>query len=248
MEKANSNNIAYGYMRLSKKSKNVKDGKPLTTDEELARQKQLLVSYGVPESNILSDGIVSGMKESRPVLNQILGWNEYQEQGSCLSKGTTLVVCEYSRLSRDFDMLKKITDRLLQLEVNLIVLDFPMLCENLSTGDNITTKLINTVVRDVLIYVAAQEREYISNRTKQALALKREQGCILGRPKIKVSQELLDKVYNLYYTKREINSQDAMKMLGMKRSTFFNIMKSEKERRFKELVSKETARQPVVTK
>lgn len=227
-----TNSLIYGYMRLSKKSKNRNsNGQPLSLDEELARQKYLLINAGVIEQNILNEGIASGMDNNRPILNQILGQGNYEGQGSILPKGSKLVVCEYSRLSRDFDSLKQITDRLLQLEIDLIVLDFPLLNQSLK-GDNITTKLINTVIRDVLIYVSAQEREYISMRTKQALALKREQGYILGRPKLDISQDLIDKVFQLYQIEHKINSQEAIRMLGCKRSKFFQVMQSERAKRF----------------
>lgn len=249
MNEVNANNsLLYGYMRLSKKSKNRKnksnteEALTINTDdelaEELARQKRLILNAGVPEANILNEGIVSGLRtNNRPLLNQILGWGNYEGQPSILPKGSTLVVCEYSRLSRDFDTLGQITSRLLQLDIKLIVLDFAganNFINNQSGIDDITVKAMNAIARDMLIYIAAKERDYISERTKQALALKKEQGYTLGRPKTKtkIDPELLDKVFQLYEMEHKINSKEAIKMLGTKRATFFNIMKEERKIRF----------------
>ena len=89
-----------------------------------------------------------------------------------LKKGDTLIVTELSRLSRTLTDIMSIVGELLKKEVRLY-----------STKDQYFFD--DTINSKVLCFafglVAEIERNLISMRTREALALRREQGVVLGR-------------------------------------------------------------------
>lgn len=89
-----------------------------------------------------------------------------------LKKGDILVVSELSRLSRTLLDIMMIVRTLLEKGVDLYSSK-----ENCCLGDNINSK----VILFAFGLAAEIERDLISQRTKEALASKKEQGVILGR-------------------------------------------------------------------
>ena len=103
-------------------------------------------------------------------------------------KGDVLIVSEISRLSRKLFTLFSIIKLLLEKEVNIY-----------SVKDNYT--LDASIQSKILAFAfglsAELERSLIASRTREALAHKKEQGVILGRPKgRKSSVHKLDKYKN----------------------------------------------------
>ncbi len=103
-----------------------------------------------------------------------------------LKRGDTLIVTELSRLSRSLTDIMSIVGELLRKEVRLY-----------STKDRYAFD--DTINSKVLCFafglVAEIERNLISLRTREALALRRERGVVLGRRKgsLKKMQVLIDK-------------------------------------------------------
>ncbi len=91
-----------------------------------------------------------------------------------MKKGDTLIVTELSHLSRTLTDIMAIVGELLKKEVRLY-----------STKDHYTFD--DTINSKVLCFafglVAEIERNLISMRTREALALRRERGVVLGRRK-----------------------------------------------------------------
>ena len=102
-----------------------------------------------------------------------------------MKKGDTLIVTELSRLSRTLTDIMAIVGELLKKEVHLY-----------STKDRYAFD--DTINSKVLCFafglVAEIERNLISMRTREALALRREQGGVLGRRKGSYTklQQLID--------------------------------------------------------
>jgi DNA invertase Pin-like site-specific DNA recombinase len=97
---------------------------------------------------------------------------------SKLKKGDVLIVSELSRLSRSIREIHNILHILMERKINLHVIK-----QNIVTnGENdMTTKILVTV----LSMVSEMERELISQRTKNGLALVKKRGKKLGNPNIK---------------------------------------------------------------
>lgn len=228
----NDNNI-YGYMRLSKRnlSKVDNNGNVISDEEQLQRQRMELINAGVPSNHIFDEGIVSGVAQNRVILNKMIGLREYANSQPLLPTGSTLIVTELSRLSRDYNELQIILSRINALNVRLILLDFPML-NNQINNDDTTSKFLNQMMISLLSYLADMERQKLIERTKSGIENAKKNGKKLGRP-IRVSnREEISRVYDLYYTQNSITSEMGMKMLGVKKTTFFKYLKEEHCRRY----------------
>jgi DNA invertase Pin-like site-specific DNA recombinase len=102
--------------------------------------------------------VESGAAESRPVLEEALHL--------CRTNKATLLVQKVDRLSRDLEQLARIVkDKTVPIRV-----------ATLPNADNFQIHLFGAL--------AAQEREFISIRTRAALASARERGVRLGNPNL----------------------------------------------------------------
>ena len=100
--------------------------------------------------------VESGAKESRPVLEGALS--------ACRKHGAFLLVQKVDRITRDLEVLARIVkDPTVRLRV-----------ASLPNADNFQIHLFGCL--------AAQEREFISSRTKAALAAAKARGIRLGNP------------------------------------------------------------------
>lgn len=91
-----------------------------------------------------------------------------------LKKGDTLICSELSRLGRNLLMVMEILNHCLKHGITIMTSK-----ENYTLGDDINAK----VLAFAFGLAAEIERKMISMRTKEALALRKAQGVILGRPK-----------------------------------------------------------------
>lgn len=231
----------YGYMRLSKRdlSKLDAQGRPLTDEELVMRQRRELILFGVPEENIFSEGILSGVG-NKPVLYSMLGLSKdsdgkIHQSGVCsLPKGSTLCVCELSRLSRDKLELSQILRILEDSDVSLMLLDCPMLTELKSEySDNKGMNwIIRKLVLTLLIYMADEERKTLIERTKKGLETAKAQGKVLGRPSFNTPE----RVHSVYekYSVGEISWADGAKLLGLGKTQFYKLMSRERAKAFVE--------------
>lgn len=102
-----------------------------------------------------------------------------------MKKGDTLIVTELSRLSRTLTDIMAVVGELLKKEVRLYSTK-----DRYSFDDTINSKVLCFAFG----LVAEIERNLISMRTREALALRREQGIVLGRRKGSYTklQQLID--------------------------------------------------------
>lgn len=102
--------------------------------------------------------VESGAASERPVLEEALAL--------CRKHKATLLVQKVDRLSRDLEVLARI---LKDKQVAVKVAQLP-------NADNFQLHLFGCL--------AAQEKEFVSARTKAALAAAKERGVVLGNPKL----------------------------------------------------------------
>jgi len=150
--------MVYGYLRVS-------------TDEQDAQNQALGVKakaeqLGLVISEWIEDNGVSGIKEP-----------EDRKLGIILKRmqpGDIIIASELSRLGRKTFMVMRILEHCMKNEVKVFTVK-----DGYELGDNIQSK----VLAFAFGLASEIERDLISQRTKEALARKRSEGVVLGRPK-----------------------------------------------------------------
>lgn len=150
----------YGYMRVS------------TVDQNIERQRQELIRWGIVEKNIYSDRL-SGKDFKRP---------SYQKLRKRLKEGDVLVVKSIDRLGRNYEEIQ-IEWRYIvkELKADIVIIDMPIL--DTRTNKDLIGTLISDIVLQLLSYVAQAEREYNRQRQAEGIAIAKAQGKHLGRPR-----------------------------------------------------------------
>lgn len=148
----------YAYLRVSTGKQDGENQRKGVDD--FAKQR------GLEITEYIDDEGVSGTKEP-----------EKRELGKLLKKlkpGDVLIAGEISRLGRSLFMVMRILEHCMNNDVKVYTVK-----DGYELGDNIQSK----VLAFAFGLSAEIEREMISRRTKEALAKKRAEGVVLGRPK-----------------------------------------------------------------
>lgn len=149
--------LTVGYIRVS------------TDEQDLSKQKHLLLEYAQQQKLIIDDFIeveVSSRKtqEERRIIELL----------DLLKSGDHLLVAELSRLGRNMLETLNIINVLSERGIKITFVRQPELSTSGGHG-----KLLLAIYS----YFAESERDYISLRTKQGLAAAKASGRLLGRPK-----------------------------------------------------------------
>lgn len=174
--------MTIGYLRVS------------TEKQHLANQQDEIRRF-TESRNLTIDSwvteVVSGSKhEQERKLGNLLRH---------MKRGDTLIVTEISRLSRTLTDIMSIMGKCLKKEINLYATK-----EGYSFDNSINSKVLCFAFG----LVAEIERNLISMRTKEALALRKAQGMVLGRRKGSYTK------YNILIR----NRQSVIRMLDQNRS------------------------------
>ena len=186
-----------GYCRVS------------TKDQDLTRQEESLKSYGC--DRIYSDK-ATGKNFNRP---------EYNKLKEALRPGDTLVVHEFDRLGRN----KKLTLKELQYfkdnHIRLVALNLPT--TQMNTDDNLMLETINNIVIELYTMMAQQEIETREKRQREGIDIALANGVKFGRKEIECPKEW-KQVIDLVDDKT-ISNIRAMEMLGLKKTTYYKLLK-----------------------
>lgn len=145
------------------------------------RQEYLLKEKGYVFDNcVVYEEKMSGKTKNRPILIKML-----RE----LEKDDVVIVSDLSRLARSVKDLWLITDEITLKGATLISLK-----ENIDLSTT-SGRLIFTMLGAIYEF----ERSNLSDRTKEALRVKKNNGVILGRPKT-LDDELISKAIDEYLT------------------------------------------------
>lgn len=170
-----------GYARVS------------TGDQNLDRQIDALIEYGIDKRNIYQEKI-TGTKKDREQLQKMI---------SELQSGDTVIVSELTRLSRSTKDLFSIVEQIEGKGANIKSLKESWLDTTTAPG-----KLLFTIFAGISQF----ERDLISERTKEGLKSARARGRSGGRPKKSTKDiERAVKLYNSkQYTIKEIEEMTAV--------------------------------------
>ena len=139
-----------------------------------------------------------------------------------MKKGDVLVVAEISRLGRNLMQIMSILNSCMERDVQVFTAK-----ENYELGNNINSK----VLAFAFGLSAEIERNLISQRTKEALARKKAEGVILGRPKGSRARtrKLLGKEVEIQdLLDKKVSVSAIGRILGVHRLTVSDYMKTVK--------------------
>lgn len=192
----------YAYERVS------------TNKQGFERQEEALKRWA-NENGIVYDRIFSDIVTGKTFVR-----DAYQEMRMQLKSGDYVVIKEIDRLGRDWDGIRAEWEWMLKNDINIIVLDMPMLNSIYDGKITLDVKLIRSVVFELMCYLAEREREKISQRTREGLAAKKAQGVVLGRP---VDEKRNKKICKLYSSGMSI--VDISKQMDVARGTVYSAIK-----------------------
>jgi len=195
--------MIYGYIRVS------------TDKQTTENQRFEITNYSGLKQLPIGSWIEETISATKKLEDRKLGGLLNQ-----MVKGDILIVSELSRLGRNLMQIMSILNRCMETEIQVFTIK-----ENYELGNNINSK----VLAFAFGLSAEIERNLISQRTKEALARKKAEGVILGRPKgsrsktVKLTgkqdeiKQLLDK---------KISKSAIGRILGVHRLTVHDFMKN----------------------
>ena len=192
----------YGYARVSSRSQN------------LDRQIEELKAFGLLESQLYVDQ-QSGKDFDRQA---------YRQLKEILRAQDLLVIKSIDRLGRNYQaILEEWADLTKRLEVQIVVLDMPLL-DTRSRPDNLVGCFISDLVLQILSFVAENERINIKTRQAEGIRIAKEKGKHLGRPRYIPPENF--SLVAARYRRHECTLQQALDQLQIKKSTFYKYIRN----------------------
>lgn len=174
-----------------------------TEEQNLDRQLDQLIQYGVDKRNIYMEKI-TGTKREREQLNKMI--NELQE-------GDTVIISDLTRISRSTKDLLEIVSSIKDKGASIKSIKDTWL-------DTTSNNPYNDFLLTVMSGLSQLERDLISQRTKEGLASAKARGRNGGRPS--KQNEKKDVVIALADSGMRI--ADIVKQTGLSRSTVNRIL------------------------
>lgn len=195
--------MKYGYARIST-SKQITD-----------RQVDTLEKYN---SDKIYTDVVTGSNFDRP------NYKKLTEE--ILREGDELFIKEVDRLGRNkrenLEELRKLKER--GIIIRILEIPTTLMIANDETDQNkLMIEMMNNMLIEMYATFAELELQKIRTRTREALAAKKKKGEPLGRPKIQMPKNF-KKVYK-QYKNRDITAVQAMKLLDLKKTTFYKLVR-----------------------
>jgi len=201
--------MIFGYIRVS-------------TDKQTIENQRFEINNFCERNGIVVDvwidETISGSKDiEKRKLGALLGK---------LKANDILICTELSRLGRNLLMIMSMLNYCLNNEIEVWTIK-----DGYRLGNDISSKILAFAFG----LSAEIERTLISQRTKEALARKKSEGVILGRPKGRKSSHLKlsgkeERIYRLMQNNSIIK---ASKKLGVNRATLSNFLKTDEYKLYK---------------
>ena len=193
-------NRIYGYARVS------------TREQNTDRQIEALTKFGVPEQQIIIDR-ASGKDTERE------GYQYLKRQ--ILRRGDTLVIKELDRLSRNKADIKRELETFKEMGVRVKILDIPTTLTDFPPEQLWIQDMVTAILIEVLGSIAENERMKIRARQREGIEAAKRKNVRFGRPP-KPLPDNWEKVVRAV-KRGEMRPVDAMRELGMSRSSFYRL-------------------------
>jgi DNA invertase Pin-like site-specific DNA recombinase len=179
-----------------------------TADQDLTAQRDGLLRLGVLDANIYVDHGMTGANRARPGLREAL---------AAVRSGDTLVVTKLDRLARSLRDAREIADELTAKDVAL----------SLGGSRYDPTDPVGRLLFNVLAMIAEFERDLISMRTREGMAVARAKGRLKGKqPKLSGPQRKL-----LFEThdRDEYTQAELAELFGVSRATVYRELQHRRQ-------------------
>lgn len=194
----------YGYARVS------------TREQNLDRQIAALREYIPDERDIITDK-ESGKSMDRP------GYQYLRER--LLREGDTLVVKSIDRLGRNAFQIKEELQRFRRMGVTVQIIDLPTTMTDWPDEQKLIGEMINNILIEVYSMIAEQERLTIRQRQAEGIAAAKAKGKNLGRRAVQPPEEFGEVVRR--WRAGEITAAEAMRQTGVKKTTFYKLVRKD---------------------
>ncbi|MGH0427653.1 recombinase family protein [Bacillus pretiosus] len=177
-----------------------------TVEQNLEQQKALLEKYGIDR---WYEEKASAKDTNRPKFQEMMDW---------VREGDTIYIRDFSRLARSTQDLLNITTELREKGVHLV-----------SDKENIDSSTPQgKLMLTMLAAINEFERENLLERQREGIAIAKEKGKYKGRKKVDYPSNW-NEVYE-DWKKRKLTSTSAIKELGLKKTTFYKLLKEQEEK------------------
>ena len=197
----------YAYLRVS------------TNAQDVQNQKHGVLEYANQH----------GLSSMQFIEDNVSGKKRWQERALGLllanaGEGDTIVVSEVSRLARSTLQVLEILQHCTKQQINLHIAKNSMIFDN---------SMQSRITATVLGMAAEIEREFISSRTKEALAARKAAGVKLGRPQGKAQKLKLDEKRDEIqkYLDLGVSKASIAKIIGCPATTLYDYCKVRKLKR-----------------
>ena len=194
----------YAYLRVS------------TNAQDVQNQKHGVLEYANQH----------GLSSMQFIEDSASGKKRWQERALGLllanaGEGDTIVVSEVSRLARSTLQVLEILQHCTKQQINLHIAKNSMIFDN---------SMQSRITATVLGMAAEIEREFISSRTKEALAARKAAGVKLGRPQGKAQKLKLDEKRDEIqkYLDLGVSKASIAKIIGCPATTLYDYCKVRK--------------------
>ena len=196
----------YGYIRVSTKEQND------------ARQRIAMHTFGIPDCNIILDR-QSGKDFERPGFQRLVKKMKPED---------VLVIKSIDRLGRNYEeILEQWRHLTKDRQISIVVLDMPLL--DTRKDRDLTGSLIADIVLQLLSYVAETERCLIRQRQAEGIEAAKKRGVQFGRrPKERPGE--YDQIRALWAS-GQLSARKAAKSLGVDHHTFLRWVQADPENR-----------------
>lgn len=178
-------------------------------DQNTIRQEIKAKEYNIPLENVYIEKVSGKNVTDRPALNNMM---------AAFKTGDKLIVDSISRFARNtkdlLDLIEQLNDKGVQ---------FVSLKESIDT-----TTPTGMFMLTVFGAVAQLEREYIKDRQMEGIEIAKQEGKYKGRKPIEYPKQW-DKYYKMY-KEGTIKGVDVMKILELKKTTFYKLLKQYEEK------------------
>jgi DNA invertase Pin-like site-specific DNA recombinase len=157
-----------GYVRVSSEQQDMKS------------QRQAILEYA--DRTKLN---IAGFVDGESLDSKVRKGSGIRQSTGRLRKGDTLIVAQLSHLGRSLTSIISAVNHVANRGIRLIAVKEDL---DIKASDDDDSRII----RETLSLAVELLRELISDRTRKALAVRRNQGAILGRPKGRLGKSKLD--------------------------------------------------------